>query len=448
MAIDDRHPTDSRDEASVIDLGRRRFLAGAAAAVPVMALGSLGAPAWASTQGTPKGVPVRRSIGALAANDPYVQLFKDGVTILRKRSARNPLDPTGWDSLSVQHALFCSSVSHSLQVHWGWDFLTWHRVFLWSLERVMRDALKEKQFALPYWDATRYRRIPAAYWGKDNPLYDTTREMGPDDELPDDFLDVEGALSLESFYAFGGYPYDNPSGDMIEGNLEQSFHNNVHNWVGGNMGMFATAGFESLFSAHHGNVDRMWEKWRSLRGPSADPREEAWRTRSYEIVNEKGRRETIAVKDLVDTRKLDYVFDNYDFQARQLPDPVLSDGTGVTLAVQGSFKSAARTPRVLRFERSSVAIHPLCCRAFLRSKSDRNHAAYVGTFTVLPVQRGGARGLDRNVVMQLALSNDVRQKFSGAGDVEVVIVGVALKGRNIPLAPVPLAKATLADGIV
>ena len=43
----------------------------------------------------------------------------------------------------------------------------------------MRDALKEPQSALPYWDATRDRRIPAAYWGKDNPLYDTTREMDP-----------------------------------------------------------------------------------------------------------------------------------------------------------------------------------------------------------------------------------------------------------------------------
>jgi hypothetical protein len=46
------------------------------------------------------------------------------------------------------------------------------------------------------------------------------------------------------------------------------------------------------------------------------------------------------------------------------------------------------------------------------------------------------------------LSEEVRRKFSGADDVEAVIVGVPLKGRVIPQAPVPLDKATLGDGIV
>ena len=163
---------------------RRRLLIGAASAIPALALGSLAGARWASASAHPAGIPVRRSIGGLSPDDPYVKLFRDGVAILRKRSERDPLDPTGWDALAIQHALYCSSVTPELQIHWGWDFLTWHRAFSWSVERVLRDAVKEPQFALPYWDSTRHRSIPAAYWGNDNVLNDATRAMGPDDSFP------------------------------------------------------------------------------------------------------------------------------------------------------------------------------------------------------------------------------------------------------------------------
>ncbi|HJW47321.1 MAG TPA: hypothetical protein VJ484_12665, partial [Lysobacter sp.] len=129
-------------------------------------------------------------------------------------------------------------------------------------------------------------------------------------------------------------------------------------------------------------------------------------------------------------------------------DPVLTEGTGVTLAVSGAFDDAARAPRILRFERSNVPIHPLCCRVFLRDRGHPQDASYVGTFTILPVQRGGARGLDRNVVMQLALPEPLRRKFSRAVNVEAVLVGVPLKGRVVPDAPIPLGKAVLASDVV
>jgi hypothetical protein len=120
----------------------------------------------------------------------------------------------------------------------------------------------------------------------------------------------------------------------------------------------------------------------------------------------------------------------------------------VALAVSGAFNDSGREPRILRFERSNVPIHPLCCRVFLRDRDHPQDAAYVGTFTILPVQRGGAHGLDRNVVMQLALPEATRAKFSRVANVEAVLVGVPLKGRVIPDAPIPLEKATFANGVV
>lgn len=441
----------ANDTMSAVDLGRRKIVA-LAAGVPALALG--GAVLWESARGRPAlaagTTPIRRNIGRLPADDGYVEAYRDAVRVLRQRSVRDPLDPTGWDGLALQHALYCSSVSANLQVHWGWDFLTWHRGNIWMLERIMRDAIREPSFALPYWDASRDRRIPAIYWGKENPLADVTRLQGPEDELPDDFLDVNGPLSLESFFAFGGYPYDNPSGDLIEGALEQGFHNNVHNWVGGNMGMFATAGFETLFSAHHNNIDRAWEAWRAVRGQGKDPAEDVWLSRRYQFVNERKKLEDVQVKDLLDTRRLGYVFDNFEFGERLKPDPVIDERYAVRLPVDGPRTQGGRQPRILQFSRASVPIHPYCCRVFLEVESGGNERAaqYVGTFTVLPVQRGGAGGLDKSVTMQLSLSDAVRERLEVALSVKVVLVGVPLNGRAIPDAAVFPTDARLVEALI
>ena len=128
------------------------------------------------------------------------------------------------------------------------------------------------------------------------------------DELPDDLLNARQALAVDDFFAFGGYPYPNPTGEMVEGNLEQGFHNNVHNWIGGNMASFALAGFEPLFPAHHNNIDRLWAAWVARRGSDALPDDPAWRARRYQFVNEQGKLESVQVRDLLDDAAIDLDF--------------------------------------------------------------------------------------------------------------------------------------------
>jgi hypothetical protein len=397
------------------------------------------------------GTPVRRNIGNPLVDQGYARAYRDAVGILRSRSARDPLAPTGWDALAIQHALYCSSVSAQLQVHWGWDFLTWHRGNMWMLERLMRDAIKEPQFAMPYWDASQHPRIPMLYWGDGNPLLDKSRLQEAGDRIPDDLLDIAGPMTLSKFFAFGGYPYDNASGDMVEGSLEGGFHNNVHNWIGGNMGMFATAGFDPLFSAHHNNIDRAWEAWRSQRGEHAEPRQSVWLDRKYQFINEKGRLEDVRVRDMLDIRQLGYAFDNLQFGRRQLPDPVLDADQAVLIPTTGAAASGARLGKVLQFERSSVPIHPFCCRVFLQPRAARPDpatAVYVGTFTVLPVQRGGAKALDHGVTMQLALSDAVRARLRSFDNLDLVLCGVPLKGRDIPQRPVRPPRVRIVDELM
>lgn len=431
----------------------RRRLLKVAASVAALGGGVLIHQAKSSAAVSPwkSGTPLRRNIGALSPDDGYVRAYRDAVGILRQRSKKDPLAPTGWDALALQHALYCSSVSESLQVHWGWDFLTWHRGNLWMLERIMRDAIKEPQFALPYWDASQHPRIPAAYWGANNPLGDSTRLQDATDEIPVDLLDIAGPLTLDNFFAFGGYPYDNKSGDLVEGSLEGSFHNNVHNWIGGNMGMFATAGFEPLFSVHHNNIDRGWEAWRTMRPGIADPKDPRWLNRTYQFTDERGRREDVRVRDMLDTTKMGYVFDDYRFGSRTRPDPTIAAEYAVVLPTEGSVAGGGRRGKVLQFERSVVPLHPYCCRVFLQPKAERadpRKAVYVGTFTVLPVQRGGAKFLDKGVTMQLALSDAMQARLSSYDQLDVVLVGVPLKGRDIPTQGVLPQSARIVDALI
>lgn len=55
----------------------------------------------------------------------------------------------------------------------------------------------------------------------------------------------------------------------------------------------------------------MWELWPSKHGAVGDPGEEAWRTRTYQTVNEKSQLETVAVSELLDTSKPGYVFGDF-----------------------------------------------------------------------------------------------------------------------------------------
>ncbi|KAH7427368.1 hypothetical protein KP509_10G040900 [Ceratopteris richardii] len=54
----------------------------------------------------------------------------------------------------------------------------------------------------------------------------------------------------------------------LGGSMENGIHNAVHFWTGDptrmlyqDMGTFLTASRDPIFYAHHGNIDRLWEKW-------------------------------------------------------------------------------------------------------------------------------------------------------------------------------------------
>jgi tyrosinase len=157
-------------------------------------------------------------------------------------------------------------------------FLPWHRAYLQRLELLLQDQLAGA--ALPWWDWTQDRAIPRAYSvtqvdGKANPLrryrmqvpkttrnpaisHFTVRHPGanPQSRLPTK-SEIDAVLLDSDWASFS---------DRLE-----SYHDDVHVWVGGDMLDITTAAFDPIFYAHHCMIDRIWYLWQVKNGNGGIP---------------------------------------------------------------------------------------------------------------------------------------------------------------------------------
>ncbi|MCI0600698.1 MAG: tyrosinase family protein [Beijerinckiaceae bacterium] len=79
------------------------------------------------------------------------------------------------------------------------------------------------------------------------------------------------------------------------------------------MGDFETAARDPIFFAHHGNLDRLWETWR--RDPAhkaTEPTSSAFLDHAFPFIWLDGSVIQVPMRDLLDTQKLGYVYDNLD----------------------------------------------------------------------------------------------------------------------------------------
>ena len=180
-------------------------------------------------------------------------------------------------------------------------------------------------FALPFWDWTFDRQIPPAYSdatynGKENPLYDPTRELAPTDSLSDESVGVEVMASIYAetdFEAFG--TSRDPEQDSLDeswvtngvgvsGILEATPHNLVHAQVGGTMRQPQTAQ-DPIFMMHHCNVDRVWAVWNAM--GNANGTDPLWLDMVFRnnFVNTDGTAYSFAVRELLETEPLGYTYD-------------------------------------------------------------------------------------------------------------------------------------------
>ena len=397
------------------------------------------------------GFGIRKNAHSLSSDSDDVRMYRDAVGWMKARSVKNPLDPMGWAQHWAHHSLFCATNTFEYQVHYGWNFLPWHRAYLVNLEQKIRHLLNEPGFALPYWDWTNHPTIPEWYFGDDNPLNNTTRLQEPGDVIPADFLEVGPSLRARRWEHFGGRERI-PGNIQVEGTLEQSVHNCVHNWIGGEMASFDGAGNDPIFQSQHGQIDRLWESWLA-QGERTNPDRAAWLDHPFWFYGVDGEIESYLVRDLGDTEALGYRYDSlaYRHTLTDKTTPEL-DGAGTrfgdlkpdasTLARLEGVASGNDYARVaLNYERMSLPMHPFHHRLFFQDVVSGD-AVYAGTFTILPIP-DRSQGLERIVTSQVEVPAPALENLLKNGHVRVIGQPVPLKGRAIPEQPVPFQGVSL-----
>jgi tyrosinase len=60
--------------------------------------------------------------------------------------------------------------------------------------------------------------------------------------------------------------YSLPDFSQFSERLRIGWHNVIHNWIGGDMGIVPFAGYDPMFWIHHCNIDRIWAIWQTRNG--------------------------------------------------------------------------------------------------------------------------------------------------------------------------------------
>ena len=271
--------------------------------------------------------PLRRTLQGLAWNDPIVATYRDGVGILKQKADS---EKTSWAALAGIHGT--NPGAYHFCPHGNWYFLPWHRAYIASYERIIRDVTKNDQFALPFWDWTSDPTMPQVFLdpttpdGKKNWLYVDDQGFGqswkrtwpnntpmpPQIVGPSVLQDILQSADYEEFGTSRPRGQNNLDPSWVlkrtgaQGTLERLPHNMVHNNIGGWMPS-ALSPRDPIFFMHHCNLDRIWAVWNSL--GNANSAEALWTGMTFaNFINPDGSPYSPKVSDLFVPENLGYTY--------------------------------------------------------------------------------------------------------------------------------------------
>jgi tyrosinase len=319
---------------------------------------------------------VRRNAWTLPSGDTTLEEYASAVAIMQGRSAT---DPTSWSYQAAMHGTHATQnrpLWNGCQ-HGTWFFLSWHRMYLYYFERIVRAAVVQAggsaDWALPFWDygaGGQQAKIPAAFrhaniGGQHNPLFVSQRAPGINTghALPSPVRSAAGALSRPRFTGitqFGGGITTPQQFASSTGQLEQTPHNDVHGVVGGNNGWMADvlmAAQDPIFWLHHCNIDRLWHVW-NRNNPQAhkDPRDTRWTTHQFSFFDADGSQVHKTAAEVVDTRRqLGYVYETGSGETAPAPGAREEEEVAVS-ASGGPPEEEEREPELVGASDASVQL--------------------------------------------------------------------------------------------
>ncbi|MDA8745975.1 tyrosinase family protein [Rubripirellula amarantea] len=259
---------------------------------------------------------VRRNIKNLSADE--LATLRRGIEVMKQRP---PSDPTSWDFQARIHGTNIPVGSPGDSPLWrqcnhGEHFMSWHRLYVYHFEEILREATGDPDFTLPYWDWLNEPVLPMSFRqpqvaGAENPLFDGTRSINNGAVLPVSNLRnaIDAANDEFDFDSFSSAIY--------------SPHGTVHVVVNGNMSTFATAGLDPIFWLHHCNIDRMWDHWLQRAGGRQNRVDAAFLQRQFSFAASNGSTVTDVVGDNLYSSQLNYNYDTVMSQSPPMTGPIL-----------------------------------------------------------------------------------------------------------------------------
>jgi tyrosinase len=219
---------------------------------------------------------VRQNISAMSPAD--VKRFRDAMqAFMAINDNRGYQFYAGWHGIPM-----------AICVHHSPLFLPWHRGYLYHFELALQSAAGDPEVTLPWWDWLNEPGIPAAYQDgvlakgdvkpfgvvQPDPDWPTETHRTPGVTPPGQPAPLPPPLNTTALAPLGGVKAEDwvmaaPSFTEATRRIE-ALHDNMHNWVGGEMRDPTWAAYDPIFWAHHTMVDRLWRMWQH-RNPGGDP---------------------------------------------------------------------------------------------------------------------------------------------------------------------------------
>lgn len=258
-------------------LSRRWFLGTAIKAASVAVLG----PSFLrGNNALAAGPVVRRNVGGLAAADPILLSYRKAIQAMQALPANNPLS---WTYQAAIHG----NVSLPPQLAWNtcehgtYFFWSWHRMYLYWFEKIIRKMSGDNGWALPYWDwsSASQRQLPAPFRDTASELYTPNRNAAMN----------SGAGSLPASHVNYGTAFSFVNFTTASNSIQGTPHGAVHVDIGGWMGSVPTAAQDPIFYLHHSNVDRLWNLWLAQSGGRTDPLSDStWKNKQFTFFDANG----------------------------------------------------------------------------------------------------------------------------------------------------------------
>jgi len=213
------------------------------------------------------------------------------------------------------------------------NFLLWHRMYIWYLEKIVRELSGKKDFALPYWNygsiSTIDNIMAKEIRDKSGSLFTAARytvlnngKPIPANDLTQIQLSLNELKTNPSFTGSAGFSKSleiAPHGfmhDLIGGeyaNPSESYYNEIYQEkMSGLMANVPSAGFDPVFWLHHSMIDRIWESWDvSIYGERPTLEQLKANPWPYEFIAPDGKHITYTMEEVYKiVFNLDYKYDN------------------------------------------------------------------------------------------------------------------------------------------